>query len=236
MNKEDSEQKNPDIFIIENSPLTQKSKNLKEKKTTKITSPTPKKLKKKVNFSNSKEIGKDKEKEKEKNFLLKSTKKNKIQSLLPKSEKNEELNINQEQREEGQISPTNSKEKENNIKENKEKRNWKSWSPQEKILFYEIIANGGNYTSLQKLFKTMNDVSKIFLLIKFFLIQKIGTKSTEKIRDFYYRMLKKVNILLKKAGDTSVNIRNRDEVIAAISCYGKLLKNNSQKNVRKNKL
>ena len=170
MNKEDSEQKNPDIFIIENNPLTQKSKNLKEKKTTKITSPTPKKLKKKVNFSNSKEIGKDKEKEKEKNFLLKSTKKNKIQSPLPKSEKNEELNINQEQREEGQISPTNSKEKENNIKENKEKRTWKSWSPQEKILFYEIIDNGGNYTSLQKLFKTMNDVSKIFLLIKFFLI------------------------------------------------------------------
>ena len=42
----------------------------------------------------------------------------------------------------------------------KEKRNWKSWSPQEKILFYEIIANGGNYSSLQKLFKTMNNVSK----------------------------------------------------------------------------
>jgi len=46
-------------------------------------------------------------------------------------------------------------------------------------------------------------------------------------------MLKNVNILLKRAGDTSVNIRNRNEVIAAISCYGKLLKNNSQKNVSK---
>lgn len=45
-------------------------------------------------------------------------------------------------------------------------------------------------------------------------------------------MLKNVNILLKRAGDTSVNIRNRDEVIAAISCYGKLLTSNSQKNVR----
>ena len=44
-------------------------------------------------------------------------------------------------------------------------------------------------------------------------------------------MLKNVNILLKRAGDTSVNSRNRNEVIAAISCYGKLLKNNSQKNV-----
>jgi hypothetical protein len=44
-------------------------------------------------------------------------------------------------------------------------------------------------------------------------------------------MLKNVNILLKKAGDTSVNSRNRDEVITAISCYGKLITSNSQKNV-----
>ena len=43
----------------------------------------------------------------------------------------------------------------------KEKRNWKSWSPQEKMLFYEIIANVVNYSSLQKLFKTMNNVSLI---------------------------------------------------------------------------
>jgi hypothetical protein len=45
-------------------------------------------------------------------------------------------------------------------------------------------------------------------------------------------MFKNVNILLKRVGDTSVNIRNRDEVITAISCYGKLLTSNSQKNVR----
>jgi phage tail sheath gpL-like len=62
--------------------------------------------------------------------------------------------------EEGQNSPSNSKE---NLKEIKEKRNWKSWSPQEKILFYEIIASGGNYGSLQKLFKTMNDVRIILI-------------------------------------------------------------------------
>lgn len=46
-------------------------------------------------------------------------------------------------------------------------------------------------------------------------------------------MLKNVNSLLKKAGDTSVNSRNRDEVITAISCYGKLLTSKAQKNVRK---
>ena len=45
-------------------------------------------------------------------------------------------------------------------------------------------------------------------------------------------MFKNINILLKRVGDTSVNIRNRDEVITAISCYGKLLTSNSQKNVR----
>jgi hypothetical protein len=42
--------------------------------------------------------------------------------------------------------------------EGKRKKDWKSWSSQEKELFYEAIANGGNFSSLQKLFKTMNDV------------------------------------------------------------------------------
>lgn len=46
-------------------------------------------------------------------------------------------------------------------------------------------------------------------------------------------MLKNVNNLLQRAGDTSVNSKNRDEVIAAISCYGKLLTSKSQKNVSK---
>ena len=117
----------------------------------------------------------DDEKEKNlppKNFQPKP--KNNPQSPTPKkSEKIDEgastvLNqVEQKEKissEEGQISPTNSKEKETS-KEIKEKRNWKSWSPQEKILFYEIIANGGNYSSLQKLFKTMNDVRKYYYLI-----------------------------------------------------------------------
>jgi hypothetical protein len=42
---------------------------------------------------------------------------------------------------------------------NKKKKDWKSWSLNEKLLFYEAIANGVNYTSLHKLFKNMNDVS-----------------------------------------------------------------------------
>lgn len=47
----------------------------------------------------------------------------------------------------------------------KKKKDWKSWSSQEKELFYEAIANGGNYSSLQKLFKNMNNVSGNKLLI-----------------------------------------------------------------------
>ena len=106
---------------------------------------------------------------------------------------------------------------ENNNKQSNKKKDWKSWSSQEKLLFYKIIANGGNYTSLQKLFKTMND--------------KIGTKSTKKIRDFYYRMLKNVNILLKHAGENRLNSRNRDEVILGLTCYGKIWKYSNQKKV-----
>lgn len=78
-------------------------------------------------------------------------------SILEKKIKNEE-NI------------LNSKYEPNNINSNleeldylklsnsKKKKEWKSWSLSEKELFYEAIANGANYTSLQKLFKNMNDV------------------------------------------------------------------------------
>ena len=175
MHKEDFDTKIPDKFYVENSPLNQKAKPQKEKKPPKVSSPTPKKIKKKVHFSNIKEpekdLDKDKDKEKDKEKIT-SPKNTQIKQKVPqtqiikKSEKVEEgssQNLNQPEQkissEEGQNSPSNSKE---NLKEIKEKRNWKSWSPQEKILFYEIIANGGNYSSLQKLFKTMNDVSIFF--------------------------------------------------------------------------
>ena len=178
MHKEDFDTKIPDKFYVENSPLNQKAKPQKEKKPPKVSSPTPKKIKKKVHFSNSKDVEKDtdKEKEKEKEKILQQ-KNNQIKQKLPqtqiqkkleKTEENESPVLNQlEQKissEEGQNSPSNSKE---NLKEIKEKRNWKSWSPQEKILFYEIIASGGNYGSLQKLFKTMNDVRIILFNIIF---------------------------------------------------------------------
>jgi hypothetical protein len=48
----------------------------------------------------------------------------------------------------------------------KKKKDWKSWSSQEKELFYEAIANGGNYSSLQKLFKNMNNVYNFLIFRK----------------------------------------------------------------------
>ena len=50
MNKDDSEPKPSDKFIVENSLLTQKTKPQKEKKLPKVASPTPKKIKKKFIF------------------------------------------------------------------------------------------------------------------------------------------------------------------------------------------
>ena len=131
------------------------------------------------------------------------------------------------------IKNENFKKEENEViikkeKQPQRKKEWKSWSSQEKLMFYELIANGGNYSSLQKLFKTMNDVNKKYIIN---INQKIGTKSTEKIRDFYYRMLKHVNLLLKRAGEIGIYSRNRDEVLLALSCYGKLITSSPQKNV-----
>jgi hypothetical protein len=56
-----------------------------------------------------------------------------------------------------------------NDNDKKKKKDWKSWSSQEKELFYEAIANGGCASSLQKLFKGMNDVKLIFIFKFFFL-------------------------------------------------------------------
>ena len=208
MQKEDFAPKPSDKFIIENSLFSQKAKPPKDKKPPKVSSPTPKKIKKKVHFSNSKEVEKDDEKEKNippKNAQIKP--KTNPQSPVPKkSEKTEESLtpvINQAEpkekisQEEEQISPTNSKEKEN-LKEIKEKRNWKSWSSEEKILFYEIIANGGNYSSLQKLFKTMNDVRKFFSLLIFLIIENRNKKHRKNQR-FLLSYVEKCKHFTKKS-------------------------------------
>ena len=207
MHKEDSEPKTPDKFIVENSLFNQKVKPPKEKKLPKVSSPTPKKIKKKVHFSNSKEVEKDEEKEKiipTKNSQIKQ--KINPQSPIPKkSEKTEEgaSPVLLEQKvasEESQVSPTNSKEKEKeNLKEIKEKRNWKSWSPQEKILFYEIIANGGNYSSLQKLFKTMNDVRILFNFLFNLINLENRNKKHRKNQRFLLSYAKKCEYFIKKS-------------------------------------
>ena len=207
MHKEDSEPKTPDKFIVENSLFNQKVKPPKEKKPPKVSSPTPKKIKKKVHFSNSKEVEKDEEKEKiipTKNSQIKQ--KINPQSPIPKkSEKTEEgvSPVLLEQKvasEESQVSPTNSKKKEKeNLKEIKEKRNWKSWSPQEKILFYEIIANGGNYSSLQKLFKTMNDVRILFNFLFNLINLENRNKKHRKNQRFLLSYAKKSEYFIKKS-------------------------------------
>lgn len=67
-------------------------------------------------------------------------------------------------------------------------------------------------------------------------MKKIGTKSTEKIRDYYYRALKNVNKLLKSIGDNEINQKNRDEVLLALNCYGKIItSSNAKKSVGEKK-
>jgi hypothetical protein len=153
MHKEESDNKMNEKNSPENTNMNQKVKLTKEKKISQKSSVTPKKAKKKVQIYTAKEKEKDT-----------SQKSNIIKSKGPplveeKNEKMEKTNIIPVNNREQKINVEEAQNASPNIKENKEKRNWKSWSPQEKFLFYEIIANGGNYSSLQKLFKTMNDVS-----------------------------------------------------------------------------
>ena len=154
MHKEESDNKINEKNSSENNIINTKVKPPKEKKVSQKNSSSPKKPKKKIHFSNTKEKDKDT-----------GPKNNIIKLIVPplceekKKDKFEETTIPQVDNAEQKNNIDEPQNTLSNLKENKEKRNWKSWSPQEKILFYEIIANGGNYSSLQKLFKKMNDVS-----------------------------------------------------------------------------
>ena len=154
MHKEESDNKINEKNSSENNIINTKVKPPKEKRVSQKNSSSPKKHKKKIHFSNSKEKDKDT-----------GPKNNIIKLIVPplceekKNDKFEETTIPQVDNAEQKNNIDEPQNTLSNLKENKEKRNWKSWSPQEKILFYEIIANGGNYSSLQKLFKKMNDVS-----------------------------------------------------------------------------
>jgi hypothetical protein len=154
MHKEESDNKINEKNSSENNIINTKVKPPKEKRVSQKNSSSPKKPKKKIHFSNSKEKDKDT-----------GPKNNIIKLIVPplcEEKKNDKIEETTNPQVDNSEQKNNIDEPQNtlsNLKENKEKRNWKSWSPQEKILFYEIIANGGNYSSLQKLFKKMNDVS-----------------------------------------------------------------------------
>jgi hypothetical protein len=154
MHKEESDNKINEKNSSENNIINTKVKPPKEKKVSQKNSSSPKKPKKKIHFSNTKEKDKDT-----------GPKNNIIKLIVPplcEEKKNDKIEETTNPQVDNSEQKNNIDEPQNtlsNLKENKEKRNWKSWSPHEKILFYEIIANGGNYSSLQKLFKKMNDVS-----------------------------------------------------------------------------
>ena len=154
MHKEESDNKINEKNSSENNIINTKVKPPKEKKVSQKNSSSPKKPKKKIHFSNTKEKDKDTG---QKNNIIKL-----IVPPLCEEKKNDKIEESTNPQVDNSEQKNNIDEPQNtlsNLKENKEKRNWKSWSPHEKILFYEIIANGGNYSSLQKLFKKMNDVS-----------------------------------------------------------------------------
>ena len=87
MNKDDSEPKPSDKFIVENSLLTQKTKPQKEKKLPKVASPTPKKIKKKSSFFQFKR-GRKRLRKRKNNFPKSFPNKQKKPNPITNSQKN----------------------------------------------------------------------------------------------------------------------------------------------------
>ena len=129
MHKEESDNKINEKNSSENNIINTKVKPPKEKRVSQKNSSSPKKPKKKIHFSNSKEKDKDT-----------GPKNNIIKLIVPplceekKNDKFEETTIPQVDNAEQKNNIDEPQNTLSNLKENKEKRNWKSWSPQEKIL------------------------------------------------------------------------------------------------------
>jgi len=90
--------------------------------------------------------------------LISSKSNNKLDDNLYslKDDNNSNLNTTKEIMISDILNPDNNNYESAQIKRRKE---WNGWSLNEKLLFYEIIANGANHSSLQKLFKNMTDVN-----------------------------------------------------------------------------
>jgi len=76
------------------------------------------------------------------------------------------------------------------------KRGWQSWSTEEKEVFFRNIKEFGRD------FDTITS--------------KIGSKSYEQVRHFYYRVIKKINKILKPS---KIDNKDQKEVITALLCF-----------------
>ena len=99
--------------------------------------------------------------------------------------------------------------------EKDDKKEWNSWTKEEKLLFYKVISSCSSKNSLKTLFKQTEGI--------------IGTKSTNKIRDYYYKAHKTVIALLNTSNyknnivDNELNPINQKEVRVALECYSKMI-------------
>jgi hypothetical protein len=182
--------------------------------------------KSKIN-TNTNSNNKERERESKKNKLketntMTSKNDNHIHTSNTKLQKNTELNN------------TYSLDEENN-ENNSNKKEWNSWTKKEKLLFYKALSIcATDYPSLKKLFSNMTE--------------QIGTKSTHKIREYYYRAYKTVVSLLStntedseeeegSSSDIEINLSNKKEILCALECFGTMVlkdkRNNSSSDMKK---
>jgi len=88
----------------------------------------------------------------------------------------------------------------NESKELTHKRGWQSWSTTEKEVFFNSLAE-----FRERDFDTIST--------------NIGSKNYDQVRHFYYRIIKKVNKILKPS---KLDHKNQDEVVNAMLCFWNL--------------
>ena len=87
-----------------------------------------------------------------------------------------------------------------------QKREWDSWNNEEQHKFFAAVKKMPSIRMKQS-----NERYRI-------ISKKIRTKTTEQVRHFYYRLLRRINELLKPH-NTQIDVKNYDEIRIGFMCW-----------------
>eukprot|EP00742_Colponemidia_sp_Colp-10_P010212 GILJ01011203.1.p1 GENE.GILJ01011203.1~~GILJ01011203.1.p1 ORF type:complete len:854 (-),score=156.85 GILJ01011203.1:145-2706(-) len=125
---------------------------------------------------------------------------------------------NQSNTEQGSFGQNITQEKESKNGRKTANRDWETWTDEEKSAFFDVILNAKDFPTLNKLFEGIT--------------KRVGSKTPAKVRDFYYRLLKRINKVLEPVGH-HIDSKAHADAVVALQCYGQLFKRGRRKETDK---